>query len=317
MGKINNFFSKIAFSIRKHSPEILTVAGIVGVVSSAVIACIETTKIDDILEEHNSQIDTIKKLKESDKDIYVDTDYRKDILRTYVNTSFELVKLYSPALILGGLSIGGLLAGHNTLKKRNVALSAAYVIADTGFKKYRRNVVERFGKNVDDELRYGLTKDIVKETKVDESGKKKTVKEESNSIKDYSYFNPEGYSSYCRIFDCGNPQWDPDPEVTMFYLLKTQSTFNNLLRTKKYVFLNEVYKALGFPETKAGQVVGWRYKGDGDNFIDFGIYNINHIPARDFVNGNENVIILDFNVDGNIWEDNPFVDSYGTYGIGG
>ena len=60
---------------------------------------------------------------------------------------------------------------------------------------------------------------------------------------------------------------------------------------------------LGIPATRAGQQVGWIYdKNDPnkDNFVDFGIYDTNRPSNRDFVNGYERTILLDFNVDGNI-----------------
>ena len=78
---------------------------------------------------------------------------------------------------------------------------------------------------------------------------------------------------------------------------------NEKLLAQGHVYLNEVYDALGIPRSKAGQIVGWVYNPDnpvGDNYIDFGIYQTNRAVARDFVNGYEKVILLDFNVDGNI-----------------
>ena len=57
---------------------------------------------------------------------------------------------------------------------------------------------------------------------------------------------------------------------------------------------------LGIPKTKVGQIVGWIYDEEhpiGDNYVDFGIYDLRN---TEFVNGHENVALLDFNVDGNI-----------------
>ena len=86
--------------------------------------------------------------------------------------------------------------------------------------------------------------------------------------------------------------------------LKDQQRYaNDILKSKGHLFLNEVYDMLSIPRTKAGQVVGWIYDEKhpvGDNFVDFGIYDIYNERARDFVNGYERTILLDFNVDGNI-----------------
>ena len=60
---------------------------------------------------------------------------------------------------------------------------------------------------------------------------------------------------------------------------------------------------LGARRTKAGAQVGWVYDENnvvGDNYVDFGIFDTRRSKARDFVNGYEKVIVLDFNVDGYI-----------------
>jgi hypothetical protein len=61
---------------------------------------------------------------------------------------------------------------------------------------------------------------------------------------------------------------------------------------------------LGIDRSKAGSVVGWviTKEGTGDNFIDFGVFDGDNPRARDFVNGREGSILLDFNVDGVIYD---------------
>lgn len=311
MGKINTFFNKLAFTIKKNSPEILTTVGIIGVVASAVIACVATTKVEDILKEHNEQIDTLKKCKDDQKDVYYEKDYKKDTIRTYIHTGAELAKIYAPALILGGLSIGSLIASNRQLRKRTVALTAAYMVVDSGFKEYRKNVIEKYGEEVDKELKYGIKTETIKETIVDENGKKKTIKSEVTTV-DVSKFDPTKYSSYARIFDVGCDGWDPDPSLSLNSLKSKEKYWNHILQTRGWVFLNEVYADLGFSRTYAGQIVGWvKDNPNGDGFIDFGIYNLNDRAKRNFVNGFESSIILDFNVDGNILDLNPFKGSDG------
>ena len=80
---------------------------------------------------------------------------------------------------------------------------------------------------------------------------------------------------------------------------------NELLKCRGHVFLNEVYDMIGIPRTKAGQIVGWIYDEKnpvGDNFIDFGIFDETKQKSIDFVNGYERTILLDFNVDGVIYD---------------
>ncbi len=115
--------------------------------------------------------------------------------------------------------------------------------------------------------------------------------------------DPNNYSPYSIVFDDGNEGWDPDPERTKFFLIQQQNWANERLKAKGHLFLNEVYDMLGARRTKAGAQVGWMYDEKnvvGDNYVDFGIFDTRRSKARDFVNGYEKVIVLDFNVDGYI-----------------
>lgn len=110
-------------------------------------------------------------------------------------------------------------------------------------------------------------------------------------------------SIYGRYFDEGNPNWSKNREKNLMFLLSQQNYANIRLRSRGYLFLNEVYVLLSLPKTETGKVVGWIYDEHspiGDNFVDFGIYNMNDKSKVDFVNGKTNSIFLDFNVDGNI-----------------
>ena len=115
--------------------------------------------------------------------------------------------------------------------------------------------------------------------------------------------DPGEYSIYAKFFDDGCTGWTKDPEYNLMFLKDQQRYANDLLQSKGHLFLNEVYDMLGIPRTKAGQAVGWIYDEKnpvGDNFVDFGMYDMYNEKARDFVNGYERTILLDFNVDGNI-----------------
>ena len=291
---------RIGFKIKKASPEIMVVAGVVGVVTSTVMACKATTKVNDILEETRKQVDDVHNVLDSDvisEDEYNNDDAKKDLAIIYTQTGVKLIKLYAPSVLVGALSITGILASHKILKKRNVALTAAYATIDRSFKEYRGRVVERFGKELDRELRYNIKAQEIEEKTVDKDGneiiEKKTI----------SVVDPNMYSDYARIFDNGSMGWTKDPEYNLMFLKLQQNQANDRLRAQGYLFLNDVYDMLGIPRTKAGQIVGWIYDEEnpvGDNFVDFGIYDIYNEKACDFVNGRERSIVLDFNVDGNI-----------------
>lgn len=299
--KLNLFNLKV----QKHSPEILMGLGIVGTVASAVMACRATLKVNDILEEKNKTVEAIHNCAKDETVDYNEEDKKKDLTILYTQTGVKLAKLYLPSILLGGLSIASIISGYKILNKRNVALAAAYTVVDKGFKNYRKNVVERFGEEVDKELRYNIKAKQIEEKYTDKNGNEKTRKKTVYEIADDKKPG-EGISEYAKFFDEWNTdEHSKDPEYNLMFLRKQQDYANEILKSQGYLFLNEVYDMLGIPRTQAGQVVGWIYDEDnpnGDNYVDFGIYDLHDQQKRDFVNGLERNILLDFNVDGVIYD---------------
>ena len=292
--------NRTGLKLKKHSPEILLVTGVAGVVASSIMACKATLKVQDVLDEAKGKLDTIHEVVANPEraDKYTVEDSKKDMAIVYTQTGVKLIKLYGPSVVLGIASLSCIIGSNRILNKRNVALAAAYATVDKGFKEYRERVIERFGKELDKELKYNIKAEEVEEVTVDEKGNE-TVTKKTIQVADLD--DPNKYSPYSIVFDDGNPGWDKDPELTKFYLIQQQNWANDLLKSRGHLFLNEVYDMLGAPRTKAGAQVGWIYdegNDNYDNFVDFGIFNTNSRKARDFINGYEKVIILDFNVDG-------------------
>lgn len=300
--------NKIGFKLQKKSPEILVISGIAGVVVSAVMACKATTKAGEILETTNRMLDEIH---EADKNgvtkagkEYTSEDKKKDLAIVYIQTGVKYAKLYGPAVLTGAASIACILSSHKMLKKRNVALAAAYTTLDNSFKDYRGRVVERFGEQAEKELRYNVKAQEVETTTVDEEGNKKTVKETKNVAS--AGWDPSNHSPYSRFFDESHPAWMKDPEQSRFYLKALQCQANDQLRARGHLFLNEVYEMLRFPLTDYGQVVGWIYdtkNPKGDNFVDFGIFDVYCEKGDEFGGDYLEGFILDFNVVGDITGD--------------
>lgn len=297
--KLTRTLGKASLKLKKHSPEILAAVGTVGVVASAVMACKATTKISEILDDTNDQLNTIREAANTPElaDQYSAEDAKKDTTIVYVQTGVKFVKLYGPAVAVGAASLACLLGSNHILRKRNVALAAAYTAVDKSFKAYRGRVVERFGEDLDRELRYNIKAKEVQEIVTDENGNETTVTS-TIEVPEITHDNSE----YARCFDETCIGWTRDPEYNMMFVTQIQNWANDRLQSKGYLYLNEVYEMLGFQRTKAGQVVGWLYDGDGDGYVDFGIFNIKDKQKRRFVNGYEKSIWLDFNVDGNILE---------------
>lgn len=284
---ISNWFANGRRLLTRHAPEILIFLGIGGGITAGVMACSATRRLDAVLDEHKAQLAEAR----------AETDTEKTpVAKVYLSTGAALMKLYGPSIAMGALSVTSILAGGNVLHKRNVALAAAYTTLDQSYRAYRGRVKERFGEDVERELRNNLQKWEIEETIVDDKGKKKKLKREIQV--------PNGMpSDYARYFTYPEAKAaEPNMTYNQFFL-KTQRTLaNNLLRARKYLFLNDVYDMLGIERSVAGQCVGWVYdpnrEDHGDNLVDFGIQTVHRLKEDGTY---EEVLLLDFNVDGEIW----------------
>ena len=300
INKATRLLSSTQYQVKKHSPEILMVAGIAGTIVGTVLACKATTKVSEIIEEKNKNVEDVHTCLEEKPNEYTEEDSKKDLTIIYAQTGVKLFKLYAPAIGVMALSFASIIAGHKVLKKRNIAIAAAYAVVDKGFKQYRKNVIAEFGEDVDQRMRFSLKSKEIK--KKDKDGK--TVKETEYYIDPDA--NPlDNISEYARFFDAASSNFAKDPEYNMMFLRRQQDYANEMLKSRGHLFLNEVYDLLDIPRSKAGQVVGWVYDKNGntkgDNYVDFGLYR-NDQGTRRFVNGLEYNILLDFNVDGVIYD---------------
>ena len=294
----SNALSKTKFQLQKHQPEIMVVGGVIGGVVAAVMACKATTKASEVLAESKDrldQINTVANDADVTDDVYSEEDHKKDLAIVYTQTAVNLVKVYAPAVILGGLSIASILGGHNILQKRNMALAAAYATLNTTFKDYRDRVVDRFGKDVEYQIRHNLkAEEITEKVEDPETGKKTKVKKTVLTRGD-----DEHERGYARLFDAACDNWNNDANLNRSFLSGMQSYFNDKLQAVGYVFLSDVYKQLGYRITQESRVVGWTLDGDGDGYIDFGFDQDDM-----FMNGYNKDVWIDPNVDG------PILDTF-------
>lgn len=288
--------------LRKHSPEILLGLGLAGGAATVVAACNATSKMTDIMDQHD--IDTTKlalaentALKADDDDAIKEVQREKT--KVYLKTGCRVAKAYAPAVGFGAASVACILGSYGILHKRNVAVMAAYSVLNDRFLNYRQNVRDDLGDEADQRYLYGVHKETIEVEEVGKNGKVKKVKKEVDVV------NPNGLSGYAICFDESCDSWDKDPGYNKLFLTRQQNWANDKLRSQGHLFLNEVYDMLDVPRSKAGQIVGWIYDPNDstrDSYVDFGIFNLANECSRDFVNGYEKRVWLDFNVDGIIYD---------------
>lgn len=283
---------------QKHSPVVLLGVGVTGFVATVILACRATVKMDDILKEAEKkdwEADHARRLSDAGqtKTEYTDEDVKKDKLTVRVQAAIKIARLYAPAVVVGVVTIGALTSSHVILTRRNAGLTAAYALVDKGFKEYRARVVDEFGREKDNEFRFGVVEKTIG-VDTDEGIVEKTIR----GADPKTFLN--GRSMYARIFDESNIRWQRQYGYNATWLGMQEKYANDLLQRKGKVFLNDVYKMLGFDEMPYGQLVGW-IKGEGDDYITFGILE-DEVRGMEFISGDERSIILDFNVDGVIWD---------------
>ncbi len=283
---ITRRFARTILVTKKNSPHIFFVGGVVGVVGAGVLACRATLKLEDTLDGVKSDIGALKALEEGKLEGKEAT-YKH---ATYVvaKSVGSLGKLYGPSLALGAVSVAALTGAHVQLTKRNAALSATLALVTKAYEEYRVRVQNDVGLERETDIHQNLSKQEL----VDSKGKSKMIK----------VAGPGGGSPYARYYDESNPNWQNNSEMNAYFIECQMRYANDKLHANGHVFLNDVYDRLGFPDTPEGAIMGWVRNGDGDGYIEFEVISAPRgLPFEVTDTGMPRNIILDFNVDGVIW----------------
>jgi hypothetical protein len=301
--KLTRAVGKTELIVKKNSPEILMGVGIVGIVATVVTACRATLKADEVLDHHNEKMEKIHDAEQfQDEECpYPPEVVKKEKLIVYTQTAVDFVKLYAPTIAVGSLSVACILVSNRIIKKRYLGAVAAYNAISASYETYRSRVREKYGEDVDYEMRYGVKREKIEEKVTDENGKTVKKKTEVEHIDG----DPSVYARYWgKYIKDGiiNPNWDENPEFNFYFLKAKQDECNMVLHSRGYIFLNEVYNMLKIEQTQVGQVVGWFDDGTGDGYIDFGLYSLNNRENLRLINGKQDEWLLDFNCDGIIWD---------------
>lgn len=271
--------TRTSLKLQKYSPQILTVVGIAGLVTAGVIAAKNTLKLEETLDNSRNRLDLVKERAENPvagEELVT----QQDINKVYVKNLYDLAKLYAVPVTLTAASIVSILVGHKILHERNLALIAAYKGLEQAFSEYRKRVTDEYGADVDEKFRYGI-RDI---TEVDETTGKKVKSQTVDS----------SVSDYLMEFGPDNDNWSGNHDHNMFYVTRGQQWFNDKLQTQGHVFLQDVTRYLGLPDSRVGAVTGWVYdKGTGDDYIDFGIKDMQESHGYILMNFNVDGVILD------------------------
>lgn len=283
-----SIFHNVARVVVKHAPTILTATGTVGLVGTAVLASRATLTYKELIADEVMVITDGPNLMKRNEH-YTEDEFRKDRIVCYSRIVTKTVKHYAPTIALGVASIAAFWWSHSIQSKRIAGLAAAYAALDTSYRKYKKSVASVIGEESMKKVEEKILDDVVFTDEPFEYDKM------AESV------IPE-YSPYARIIDENASVWDPSDDITELNIHAQLNYMNDILRTRGYLFLSDVYDALGIPRTPASQVVGWLWKkGDGDHYVSFGDIEGHRIKFWDDSRRREVAnYLLDFNVDGEI-----------------
>lgn len=305
-GSMSRSVRSLGLTAKRHGPAgLVIVSGIV--MASAIVQAVRDTRNGgaEVFDKYDKAVEKLKTIRDdSDAKSYDEKAYKKDIRAAKMDCAVETAKAYRKTGMKVAVAFGLGAAGFVIKSKQLRNTAAALATTAAAFDGYRRNVIEDLGAEKDFDYLHNIKTRKVEKTEIDpETGEEKKVEEEVKVVEDTGDPSlPAGYSRWARWFDEGCAEWEKNASYNLSFLLARQAEANSRLKRDGYLFLNDVYDMLGIPRTYEGQIYGWRYMKNnpcGDNMVDFGIHK-DILPARNFVNGFEPRILLDFNVDGDI-----------------
>lgn len=327
--KVVATLSNLKFKAVAHKPEITLAIGLAATVGAVVTAAVAATKSSNTINEAKMDIEDIDSdgvtefleyqnarreqmglepvdITNADPEVE-----KKKIKRKCTKSVVKYWILPSGLLIVSGICQ---ISTYRTLNSRLITASMAAIAAEAGrreiesaFAKYRGNVAEKFGEEVEE----GLFEEIMpkKTVTVQETDPEtgEVIEREKEVIDDSKL---PIYSIYSKVYT--NRSYQPGLDVET--VRNVQNWANDRLITRGYVFLNEVYEALGFEPDGDFVGIGWKSREftkdkSEDGYIDF------HLFGNDLSRFNKDVIRwrnadpsitnvrLDFNVDGPIYKD--------------
>ena len=265
--------------LKDHGPTLMVVGGVASMGAAAILVGKKTLKLEETIEPHVNALEALKG--------YSNTEvHNKEIFKS---AGFDVIKLYfvPTVLFVGGACL--VFGGHRVMVKRNATLAIAFTGLQKAYDAYRANARAEMGEEFDQAMLSGYkTREIV-----NEDGSK-------------SYVNSrewdEGSSDpYNRIFEQGaTTEWVNDLGINKMTVHNQQRYAQELLNRRGYLYLREVYHALGFPETPISHVVGWKVRRNPDGSKDFPMvdFGLDKKLESDWIYSNENAIYLDFNCQG-------------------
>jgi hypothetical protein len=288
VSNLTRFIGAVKLVAKAKAPTIMVVSGVASMGASVVVASKKTLQVEPLLEPVVADLEKIQKGIDLELDGYTSKMAAQDRGKVYGRTAIILTKHY---IVPGVLFFGGaalVFGGHHILLKRNATLAVAFTGVKEAFDAYRARVREEFGDAADQGMLHGHRQIEI----IEEDGTVRTV-----NTRDW---DAEHSDPYNRVFDSSSSQWYDDLGVNKMFVQNQMRMAQILLGQRGYLYLSEVYEALGFPETDVSRVVGWKEKRNPDGSKDIPIvdFGLDRPMPDDWKYNRKNEIYLDFNCQG-------------------
>lgn len=229
-GSIQTIASNVHTAMRRHSPEILTGIGVVGMVTTTIMAVHATPKALSLMEEEQEL--RLRKYQREDKVMsfpHLAPLSKKEI--------FVLTwRCYVPSAITGVLSVVCLIGANSVNTRRNAALATAYTLSESALKVYKDKVIETIGEKKEQTIHDAIAKDKIEQNPV--NTKEIIITGNGNTLC-YDALSGRYFKS--------------DIEK----LKRAVNELNRQMLDETYISLNDVYYGIGLDNIKLGEDIGW------------------------------------------------------------
>lgn len=295
---LSRFMGRVRLSMRNHSPQIMFIGGTIAMGAAIVEAFKARPKYDEVIEEYHQMAAKQKRAaeiaddQEDGDEIYPAERRLGDKIHDGLVTGMKLAVVFGKVIAFGGIALGCFFGYGRIYRGWFVASAAVAEGATRKLKALEAATVAEVGKDKMQDIKDRMFKEEAeKRYSVDEDGER--------IIKDADV--PTDHPSFLKWFDEANKDnfKKGDPDANLNYLLNKLELLNIRLHAKGYLMANDVFQELKMQKTTWGQIYGILAENeDGTkNYLDFGLYDGKDPAARNFVNGYEDVFLLNFNFD--------------------
>lgn len=284
--------------IRKHSPEILTVAGTAAIVGGVIWACKSTMDVSDKIKETKGNIEDIKT---SIKDKIVgEKQGKKDIRHEWFECARVCaIKYVGPAALIGA----GLYCHHKAgriLNKRLDVAAAGYAALNNKYTTLAENVKKEYGEEEFERLQYGLYDSTAEVRKTDENGIESAKMENFDKVVD-----KDKVSKFTMIFDNTSSRHYTDILHNEDLLHRIETEYTRKLHDHGVVWLSDIANDLDIRPKDQETAVKWRNicwvddptRKDTDRCVKLRYRRVFDGSSKNYESGYDPVYILDPNYD--------------------